>query len=287
MRPPTDSPYTIEQLGEVLGIYEDCMEKRATIALAIHELMQKNTKDKWAIIGVNEALSEKVRDRIEEIFINLDKDIGLRHQFGKSTYTLPKVSLRNNIIDSEISFARFGLAIQNELGEIMKQATRQPPVPVPQLVQPTQEEHNTTPTGVKSDGKAKPRKVGFSNPIHNTDINHRLSVLSVDTGSPSPTGRLSRPTQDSKKKGIRPNLLTVGTTSTSLTGRPWRTTSDRENERRELSTPSPNGNNTISPIDSQVPAPYAPKNKDKECYRCGKIGHMSYNCVESIRCKLL
>ena len=39
MRPPTDSPYTIEQLGEVLGIYEDCMEKRATIALTIHELM--------------------------------------------------------------------------------------------------------------------------------------------------------------------------------------------------------------------------------------------------------
>ena len=148
----------------------------------------KNSRDKWATIGANEAFSEKVRDRIEEIFINLGKDIGLRHQFGKSTYTLPKVSLRNNIIDSEVSFARFGLAIQNELGEIMKQATRQPPVPVPQQVQTTQEEHNTTPTGVTSDGKAKPRKVGFSNPIHNTDINHRLNELSVDTGSPSPTG---------------------------------------------------------------------------------------------------
>ena len=283
MRPPTESPYTIEQLGEVLGIYEDCMEKRATIALTIHELMQKNSRDKWATIGANEALSEKIRDRIEEIFINLGKDIGLRHQFGKSTYTLPKVSLRNTIIDSEISFARFGLAIQNELGEIMKQATRQPPVPVPQQVQTTQEEHNTTPTGVTSDGKAKPRKVGFSNPIHNTDINHRLNELSVDTGSPSPTGRPSRPTKDHKKKGIRP-LLTVGTSSTSSTGRPWRTTSDRENERRELSTPSPNGNNTISPIDTQIPAPYAPKHKDKECYRCGKIGHMSYNCVESIQC---
>ena len=283
MRPPTDSPYTIEQLGEVLGIYEDCMEKQATIALAIHELMQKNTRNKWAIIGANEALSEKIRDRIEEIFINLGKDIGLRHQYGKSTYTLPKVSLHNNIIDSEISFARFGLAIQNELGEIMKQATRQPPVPVPQQVQTTQEEHITTPTGITSNGKAKPRKVGFTNPIHNTDINHRLSALSVETGSPSPTGRPSWPTQDPKKKGIRP-LLTVGTSATSSTGRPWQTTSDRENERRELSTPSPNGNNTISPIDSQVPAPYAPKNKDKECYRCGKIGHMSYNCVESIQC---
>ena len=129
-----------------------------------------------------------IRDRIEEIFVNLGKDIGLRHQFGKSTYTLPKISLRNNIIDSEVSFARFGLAIQNELGEIMKQATRQPPVPVPQPVQTIQEEHNTTPTGVTSDGNAKPRKVGFSNPLHNTEINHRLSALSVDTGSPSPTG---------------------------------------------------------------------------------------------------
>ena len=283
MCPPTDSPYTIEQLGEVLGIYEDCMEKRATIALAIHELMQKNTRNKWAIIGANEALSEKIRDRIEEIFINLGKDIGLRHQYGKSTYTLPKVSLHNNIIDSEISFARFGLAIQNELGEIMKQATRQPPVPVLQQVQTTQEEHITTPTGITSNGKAKPRKVGFTNPIHNTDINHRLSALSVETRSPSLTGRSSRPTQDPKKKGIRP-LLTVGTAVTSSTGRSWRTTSDRENEWRELSTPSPNGNNTISPIDSQVPAPYASKNKDKECYRCGKIGHMSYNCVESIQC---
>ena len=58
MCPPTDTPYTIEQLGEVLGIYEDCMEKQATITLAIHELMQKNAKDKWAVIGTNEALSE-------------------------------------------------------------------------------------------------------------------------------------------------------------------------------------------------------------------------------------
>ena len=49
----------LEQLGEVLGIYKDCMEKQATIALAIHELMQKNTKDKWSTIGANEALSEK------------------------------------------------------------------------------------------------------------------------------------------------------------------------------------------------------------------------------------
>ena len=283
IRPPTDSPYTIEQLGEVLGIYEDCMEKRATIALTIHELMQKNSRDKWATIGANEALSEKIRDRIEDIFINLGKDIGLRHQFGKSTYTLPKVSLRNTIIDSEISFARFGLAIQNELGEIMKQATRQPPVPVPQQVQTTQEEHNTTPTGMTSDGKAKPRKVGFTNPIHNTDINHRLNELSIDTGSPSPTGQPGRPTKDHKKKGIRP-LLTVGTSSTSSTGRPWRTTSDRENKRRDLVTPSPNGTNTISPIDTQIYAPYALKHKDKECYRCGKIGHMSYNCVEDIQC---
>ena len=284
MRPPTDTPYTIEQLGEVLGVYEDCMEKQATIALAIHELMQKNTRDKWAIIGANEALSEKVRDRIEEIFVNLGKDIGLRHQFGKSTYSLPKISLRNNIIDSEISFARFGLAIQNELGEIMKQATRQPPVPQQKTTRTTQEEHNTTPTGVTSDGRAKPRKVGFSNPIHDTAINHRLSALSVDTGSPSPTGRPSRPTQDSKKKGQRPNLLTVDTTSTSSTGRPWRTISNRENSRRELSTPSPNGNNTISPIEPQVPPPHAPKNKDRECYKCGKMGHLSYHCTESIRC---
>ena len=188
IRPPTDTPYTIEQLGEVLGIYEDCMEKQATITLAIHELMQKKTKDKWAIIGANEALSEKVRDRIDEIFVNLGKDIGLRHQFGKSTYSLPKISLRNNIIDSEISFARFSLAVQNEIGEIIKQATRQPPVPQQINTRVNQEEHNTTPTGVISDGRAKPRKVGFSNPIHDTDINHRLSTLSVDTGSPSPTG---------------------------------------------------------------------------------------------------
>ena len=259
------------------------MEKQATIALTIHELMQKNTKDKWAIIGANEALSEKVRDRIDEIFVNLGKDIGLRHQFGRSTYSLPKISLRNNVIDSEISFARFGLAVQNEIGDVIKQATRQPPVPQQINTRATQEEHNTTPTGVTSDGRAKPRKVGFSNPIHDTAINHRLSALSVDTGSPSPTGRPSRPTQDSKKKGQRPNLLTVDTESTSSTGQPWRTTCDRENSRRELSTPSPNGNNTISPIEPQGPPPHAPKNKDKECYKCGKMGHLSYHCTESIR----
>ena len=159
-------------------------------------------------MGPTRPSQKRVRDRIEEIFVNLGKDIGLRHQFGKSTYSLPKISLRNNVIDSEISFARFGLAIQNEIGDMIKQATRQPPVPQ-QTTRTTQEEHNTTPTGVTSDGRAKPRKVGFSNSIHDTAINHHLSALSVDTGSPSPTGRPSRPTQDSKKKGQRPNLLTV------------------------------------------------------------------------------
>ena len=205
-------------------------------------------------MGPTRLFLKKVRDRIDKIFVNLGKNIGLRHQFGKSTNSLPKISLRNNIIDSEISFARFGLAIQNEIGEMIKQATRQPPVPQQTTTRTTQEEHNTTPTGVTSDGRAKPRKVGFSNPIHDTANNHRLSALSVDTGSPSSTGR------------------------------PWRTTSDRENSRRELSTPSPNGNNTISPIEPQVPPPHAPKNKDRECYKCKKMGHLSYHCTESIRC---
>ena len=270
MRPPTDTPYTIEKLGEVLGIYKDCMEKQATISLAIHELMQKNTKDKWAIIGANEALSEKVRDRIDEIFVNLDKDIGLRHQFGKSTYSLPNISLCNNVINSEISFARFGLAVQNEIGDMIKQATRQPPVPQQINTWATKEEHNATPTVVTLDGRAKPRKVGFSNPIHDTAINHRLSALSVDTGSPSPTGPPSWPTQDSKKKGQQPNLLTVDTESTSLTGRPWRTTSDRENSRRELLTPSPNGDNTISPIDHKDILRMPPKTKTRSATNAGK-----------------
>ena len=286
IRPPTDTPYTIEQLGDILGIYEECMEKQATITLAIRELMQKNQKDKWVVIGANEALSEKIRDRTDEIFVNLGKDIGLRHQFGKSTYPLPKVSLRNNIIDSEISFARFGLAVQKEIGEIIKQATRQPIIPQQINTRVNQEEHNTTPTGATSDGRAKPRKVGFSDPIHDTDINHRLSALAVDTGSPSPTSRSSRSTHETKKKGHRTNLLTMDTGSTSSTGRSWRTTSDRETSRRDLSTPSPNGNNTISPIEPQGRPPHAPKSKvdDKNCYKCGKIGHMSYHCTEEIWC---
>ena len=188
LHPPKDTPYTIEQLGDILGIYEECMEKQATITLAIRELMQKNARDKWVDIGANEALSEKIRDRIDEVFVNLGKDIGLRHQLGKSTYPLPKISLRNNIIDSEISFARFGLAVQNEIGEIIKQATRQPPVPQQINTRVKPREPDTTPTGVTSDGRAKPRKVGFTDPIHDTDINHCLSTLAVDTGSPSPTG---------------------------------------------------------------------------------------------------
>ena len=286
LRPPTDTPYTIEQLGDILGIYEECMEKLATITLAIRELMQKNARDKWVVIGANEALSEKIRDRIDEIFVNLGKDIGLRHQLGKSTYPLPKVSLRNNIIDSEISFARFGLAVQNEIGEIIKQATRQPPVPQQINTRVNQGEHNTTPTGAISDGRAKPRKVGFSDPIHDTDINHRLSALTVDTCSPSPTGQSSRSMHETKKKGQCTNLLTVDTGSTSSTGRSWRTTSDRENSRRDLSTPSPNGNSTISPIEPQGHPPHAPKSKvdDKRYYLCGKIGHMSYHCTEEIWC---
>ena len=286
LHPPTDTPYTIEQLGDILGIYEECMEKQAMITLAIRELMQKNARDKWVVIGANKALSEKIQDRIDAIFVNLGKDIGLRHQLGKSTYPLPKISLRNNIIDSEISFARFGLAVQNEIGEIIKQATRQPPVQQQINTRVNQEEHNTTPTGATSDGRAKPRKVGFSDPIHDTDIYHRLSALTVDTGSPSLTGQSSRSTHENKKKGQRANLLAVDTGSTSSTERSWGTTSDRENSRRDLSTPSPNGGNTISPIEPLGRPPHAPKPKvdDRRCYLCDKIGHMSYNCTEKIWC---
>ena len=78
----------------------------------------------------------------------------------------------------------------------------------------------------------------------------------------------------------------MDTESTSSTGRPWWTTSDRENSRRELSTPSPNGNNTISPIEPQGHHPHNPKTKvdDKNCYKCGKTGHLSYHCTEDIWC---
>ena len=59
LRPVTDTPYTLAQLGDILGVYEECIEKQATITLANHELMLKNSKDKWIDIGANEAYSEK------------------------------------------------------------------------------------------------------------------------------------------------------------------------------------------------------------------------------------
>ena len=73
---------------------------------------------------------------------------------------------------------------------------------------------------------------------------------------------------------------------TSSTGRSWQTTSDRENKRREFSTPSPNGNNTISPIEPHSCPPTAPRSKvdDRRCYICGKQGHMSYRCKEDTWC---
>ena len=37
--PVIDTPYSIKQLGDILGIYEECMEKQATITLAIHKLI--------------------------------------------------------------------------------------------------------------------------------------------------------------------------------------------------------------------------------------------------------
>ena len=143
-------------------------------------------------------------------------------------------------------------------------------------------EPEITPTGATTEGRVKPRKVGFSDPIHDTDINHRLSALAVDTGTPSPTDRSSRSTQDSRKQGQPTNLLTVDTGPTGSTSRSWRTTSNRENRRRDFSTPSSNGDNTISPIEPQSRPSTAPKSKvdDKKCYVCGKHGHMSYRCTE-------
>ena len=286
LHPVTDTPYTLAQLGDILGVYEECMEKQATIALANHELMLKNSKDKWVEIGANEAFSEKVRDRTDNIFVKLGKDNSLRHQVGKTTYPLPKVSITNNTTDSEKAYAKYGLAVQNEIRDIIKQAARQPPPFQQRATQDNLPEPDSTPTETTANSRVKPRKVGFTDPIHDTDINHRLSALAVDTGTPSPTGWSSRPPQEPRKQWQLTNILAVDTGTTSLTVRSWRTTSDRENKRREFPTPSPNGDNTISPIEPHSHPLTAPRSKvdDRRCYICGKQGHMSYRCTEDTWC---
>ena len=150
--------------------------------------------------------------------MKLGKDNGLRHQVRKTTYPLPKISITNNTIDSEKAYAKFGLALQNEICEIIKQAAQLPTAFQQRATQINHPEPDTTPTGATSNGRVKPRKVGFTDPIHDTDINHHLSALAVDTGTPSLTGRSSRSTQDSRKQWQPTNLLTVDTGSTSSTG---------------------------------------------------------------------
>ena len=196
LRPVTDTPYITAQLGDLLGIYEECMAKQAKISLAIHDLMLKTTRDKWVDIGAI-ALSERIRDRINEIFVRLGHDNGLRQQVDKSTYPLPKILLRNYNIDSEKAFAKFGLAVQKEIHEILMKATRHPP-PFSSVVNPqgnlqgnpqgNPQGPDTTPTGTKPNGRVQPRKVGFTDLIYDTDINHHLSALAVDTGTMGPTG---------------------------------------------------------------------------------------------------
>ena len=255
-----DVPYNAAELGDVLSIYEELCQRQGEIILEIHNLKLLNRRNKWTEIAMRETTSARITAKLDEIHLKLAEDNGLRKSSGIHTYPIPNINPTSNIIDDPITLGKFSLLVEKTIHEILAKAFR-PPANYNNLqrdFRPNQDILDVTPTNTDTQRKAQPRKVGFTE-----DINHRLSQIAVETGPTSPSRRTSRTHNDSRRN--------------------WHTISDRERNRRDQATPSPN---TISPVDpfNHTNRPFDNSRPEIECFKCGQLGHIAVRCPQSIWC---
>ena len=79
----TNTPHTITTLGEILTIFEEVCRMQGNINLEIHQIKRGNDKDKWLELGFRNIVSEKIRERLTNIYSNLAIDVALQARLGK------------------------------------------------------------------------------------------------------------------------------------------------------------------------------------------------------------
>ena len=215
----TDEPFTPSQLGENFGIYDEIVTKQAKVAFALEKLEKRTDREKYVELGFKEEQLKALEQCLEQCLAALAADIAIRGELGKPLYNIPRMRVEHNHFDNNQAVAKFTVGMRKELQDILRDISRSTAAarkqpnktnkPRQNNKNSAQEELDTTPTTIP-DNRPKPRKVGFNDDIHNTDINNRLK-----------------------------DLATGKDTTKSLNNRSWHTVSDREKR-----------GNTVSPIDA-------------------------------------
>ena len=188
---PTDTPYSITVLGEIMTIYEEVCNKQASINLEIFRLKEGNDREKWLELGYRNIVSERIREQLTKIYSILAIDAALRATLGKSTYKVPSFDPHSVVIKNRESISNLCRLVGDIVGEIMDKAstftsisTNIPP-PVVNIV----ENVNDTPTNTGSSTASAVRRVAFGD---QPDINDRLIQISTSSNEDA-QGRTGRP----------------------------------------------------------------------------------------------
>ena len=95
---PTNTPHTITTLAETMQVFEEVCKIQGETNLEIHQIKISNDKDKWLQLGFRTVFSERIRDRLTNIYSNLATDVALRSNLGKTTYEVPSFDPHNILI---------------------------------------------------------------------------------------------------------------------------------------------------------------------------------------------
>ena len=189
---PTNTPHMITTLGEILTIFEEVCKVQGNINLEIHQIKEGNDKDKWLELGFRNIASERIRERLTNIYSNLATDVALQARLGKTTYEVPQFDPHNVLIRNREGISNLCKLVNDIVGGIMDKASTLTAIsaslqpPVINIV-----EDASTPTNAGTVTTSAARRVAFLEEPQQ-DITSRLVQLSTSSTT-EPQGRPGRP----------------------------------------------------------------------------------------------
>ena len=206
----TTEPFTPSQLGEIFGIYDEIVTKQAEVAFSLVKLERRSDREKYAELGFKEEQLKALEQCLEQCLAVLAADIATRGELGKPLYNIPRMRVEHNDFDCDQTVAKFTVGMRKELQDILRDisrstaAARKQPSRTNKPRQTNkntpQEELDTTPTTIP-DNRPKPRKVGFNDDIHNTNINNRLKDIAAGNDPARTNNRSWHTVSDREKRG--------------------------------------------------------------------------------------
>ena len=81
-----------------MQVFEEVCRIQGETNLQIHQLKIGNDKDKWLQIGFRTVFSDRIRNRLINIYSNLATDVAMHASLGKPTYEVPSFDPQNILI---------------------------------------------------------------------------------------------------------------------------------------------------------------------------------------------